>query len=56
VTAAIVYVPFLQTIFGTVGLGLSDWVFLSLFPMVVVAIDRATKAHNRRRAARLEKK
>jgi len=55
-TAAIVYLPFFQKIFGTVDLGLFDWAFLSLFPMAAIAIDRAVKAYNRRRVAGLEEK
>ena len=45
---AIVYVPFLQAVFGTVGLGLSDWAFLSLFPLIIIALDQARRALRRR--------
>ena len=45
---AIVYIPFLQAVFGTVGLGLSDWAFLSLFPLIIIALDQARRAFKRR--------
>jgi len=51
-TIAIVYVPFLQSIFGTVGIGLSDWAFLFLFPTAVVAVEKARKAYERSRGDR----
>lgn len=50
-TIAVVYVPFFQTMFGTVGLDFSDWAFLFLFPVAVVAIDKVRRTYVKRSRA-----
>lgn len=47
--ALIVYVPFLQTIFHTAPLNVIDWLFLCIWPIIIVAIEEARKAFVRRR-------
>jgi len=48
---AIIYVPFLQSIFATVAIGWSDWLYLILLPIPMVLLDELRKAVVRRRAA-----
>jgi calcium-translocating P-type ATPase len=49
--AALVYVPFLQDVFGTAALGATELALLASFPLVVWAADELRRAHLRRRAA-----
>lgn len=46
-TIAIVYVPFLQTIFGTTSLSLADWAFLFLFPILLVLIVEVARHYRK---------
>ncbi len=46
--ALIVYVPFLQTIFHTAPLDLIDWLFLCIWPFVIVGIEELRKMFVRR--------
>jgi magnesium-transporting ATPase (P-type) len=48
--AAVVYVPFLQDVFGTVALGAVELAILAVFPIVVWGADELRRAHLRRRA------
>lgn len=48
--AALIYVPFLQRVFGTASIGLRWWVFLLAFVPVVFAAEEGRKALVRRRA------
>ena len=50
--SAIIYVPFLQGVFGTAAIGPSDWLYLVLLPLPMVALDELRKTLTRRRAAR----
>jgi len=45
--SAIVYVPFLQGIFGTASIGIKEWVFLIIAPVPIVLIDEIRKAISR---------
>lgn len=45
---AIMYVPFLQNTFGTISIGPSDWLFLVLCPIPIIAIDEIRKSALRR--------
>jgi len=47
-TATVVYIPFLQAIFGTAGLGLFDWAFLSLFPVATIVTSGVRRAYARK--------
>ena len=49
--AALVYVPFLQDVFGTAALGATELAILASFPLVVWGADELRRAHLRRRAA-----
>jgi calcium-translocating P-type ATPase len=49
--AALVYVPFLQDVFGTAALGATELAILATFPLVVWGADELRRAHLRRRAA-----
>ncbi len=44
----IMYVPFLQNIFGTAAIGLKDWLFLICCPFPIVFIDEIRKVISRR--------
>jgi P-type Ca2+ transporter type 2C len=48
---AIIYVPFLQSVFGTVAIGWSDWLYLVALPIPMVGLDELRKAIVRRRRA-----
>ncbi|MFZ0531048.1 MAG: cation-transporting P-type ATPase, partial [Propionicimonas sp.] len=48
---AIIYLPFLQAIFGTAAIGPWDWVYLILLPLPMVLLDELRKTLARRRAA-----
>ena len=54
--AALVYVPFLQDVFGTAPLGPTEIAILATFPLVVWGADELRRAARRRRApaARIE--
>ena len=47
---ALSYVPFLHGIFGTAPLRGTDWLFLLIFPPILLLADEARKAWGRRRA------
>ncbi|MGE5690235.1 MAG: cation-translocating P-type ATPase [Pseudomonadota bacterium] len=50
--AAVVYVPFLQDVFGTASLGVTELAILAPFPVVVWGADELRRARLRRLAAR----
>ncbi|MGL5917167.1 MAG: cation transporting ATPase C-terminal domain-containing protein [Culicoidibacterales bacterium] len=39
-----VYVPFLQTVFQTTALAISDWLFLCIWPILIFGIEELRKA------------
>ena len=47
ILSIIVYVPFLQHVFGTIGLSASDWGFLVTLPIAVVLAEEARKFFSR---------
>ncbi len=49
---ALMYVPTLQGVFGTTGIGPFDWLYLVLLPIPMVGLDEIRKSVTRRRAAR----
>jgi calcium-translocating P-type ATPase len=53
VTAAVIYLPALQVVFGTRALGAAELAVLATFPVVVWSADEAFRALGRRRALRL---
>jgi Ca2+-transporting ATPase len=48
ILSLLVYVPFLQKLFGTTALGVADWAFLALLPIVVVIAEEIRKFFARR--------
>jgi magnesium-transporting ATPase (P-type) len=48
ILAALIYVPLLQNVFGTVALGLTDWLFLISLALVVVFAEEIRKFFSRR--------
>ena len=50
--AAIIYIPFLQRIFGTAPIDLAGWLVLAAFTPVVFFLEEARKAIVRRRQSR----
>ena len=48
----LVYVPFLQDVFGTAALGPAELALLASFPLIVWGADELRRAHLRRRAVR----
>ena len=48
----LVYVPFLQDVFGTAALGPAELALLASFPFIVWGADELRRAHLRRRAVR----
>ena len=42
--SAIIYVPFLQRIFNTAPIGVSEWIFLIALPPIILLIEEARKA------------
>ncbi len=50
----VIYVPFLQTIFGTVALPLIDWVWVIPFALMASVAAEVTKIYLRARAKRIE--
>jgi len=49
-TAALIYLPPLQSVFGTRALGVSDLAVLVPFPFIVLAVDAARRARARARS------
>ena len=45
--ASLVYLPPLQSVFGTRALGLSDLALLATFPFIVLAVDELRRARKR---------
>ncbi|HSV49985.1 MAG TPA: cation transporting ATPase C-terminal domain-containing protein, partial [Candidatus Acidoferrales bacterium] len=43
ILALIIYVPLLQQVFGTTGLGLMDWTYLLGLAIVVIFAEEARK-------------
>lgn len=41
---AIIYVPFLQSVFQTAAIGLKDWVFLAVLPFPIIIVDEIRKS------------
>jgi Ca2+-transporting ATPase len=54
VVLAVIYVPFLQVIFGTVSLPLDDWVWILPFAVMASIAAELTKIYLRARAKRIE--
>jgi len=50
IISAIVYIPLLQSLFGTTGLGLLDWAFLALLACIVILAEEIRKWVARRLA------
>jgi magnesium-transporting ATPase (P-type) len=48
---ALIYVPFLQGIFGTAPLTITDLMFLTIFPPLLLLAEELRKAWGRRRTA-----
>jgi magnesium-transporting ATPase (P-type) len=48
ILSLLVYVPFLQKLFGTTALGVADWAFLALLPIAVVIAEEIRKFFARR--------
>jgi P-type Ca2+ transporter type 2C len=46
--SAIIYVPFMQSIFNTAPIGLMDWLFLAVVPIPMVLLEELRKAIFRR--------
>ena len=51
---AAIYVPFLQTVFGTVPLSIDDWLWILPFALLASIAAELTKIYLRRRASRIE--
>ena len=47
--SAIIYVPFMQSIFQTAAIGMREWIYLVLCPIPIVLLDELRKAIFRRR-------
>jgi Ca2+-transporting ATPase len=50
---AAIYVPFLQVVFGTLPLGLNDWLMMLPFMFIAPVTAELTKLYLKRRAERL---
>jgi len=50
IIAFLVYVPLMQGLFGTTGLGLVDWAFLAIFACIVIFAEEVRKWFTRRLA------
>ena len=48
ILSLLIYVPLMQSIFGTVPLGLSDWVFLLSLALIVVFAEEIRKFFSRK--------
>ena len=46
----LIYVPFMQSLFGTVALGIEDWGFLASLALIVVFAEEIRKFFSRRRS------
>jgi magnesium-transporting ATPase (P-type) len=44
----LVYVPLMQTLFGTTALGLADWAFLAMLALIVIFAEEIRKWFTRR--------
>ena len=49
----VIYVPFLQTVFGTVSLGLGDWLMMAPFILLASIAAELTKAYLRARSPKV---
>ncbi|MBE0446672.1 MAG: cation-transporting P-type ATPase [Actinobacteria bacterium] len=49
VAAAVIYIPFMQNIFGTAPLGVFEWVAALLFGIVILVADELRKSYLRRK-------
>ena len=54
VVIAVIYVPFMQDIFGTVSLALIDWLWIISFALMASVAAELTKIYLRGRAKRIE--
>jgi magnesium-transporting ATPase (P-type) len=54
VVMAVIYVPFLNTIFGTVPLAAIDWVWIIPFSLLAAVAAELTKIYLRARAKKIE--
>ncbi len=54
VVIAVIYVPFMQVIFGTVSLALIDWLWIVPFALMASVAAELTKIYLRGRAKRIE--
>ncbi|PRX21873.1 P-type E1-E2 ATPase [Actinoplanes italicus] len=54
-TAAVIYLPPLQAVFGTAALGVAELLFLTPFPLLVWGADEIFRARARRRGADVTK-
>jgi magnesium-transporting ATPase (P-type) len=48
-TLAIIYVPALQQIFGTVGIDIAEWSFLLALPITIAIMSQAARVYSKRR-------
>ncbi len=48
ILSLIIYVPFLQTVFGTGAIGLADWGYLALLAVIVIFVEEVRKWFSRR--------
>lgn len=48
ILSLIIYVPFLQTVFGTGAIGLADWGYLALLAVIVISVEEVRKWFSRR--------
>lgn len=48
-TSAIIYVPSLQQIFGTAGIGITEWSLLLVFPIAIAILSQAARVRSRRK-------
>jgi len=46
-TSAIIYIPGLQQIFGTVGIGVAEWSLLLAFPIAIALMSQAAKVYSK---------
>ncbi|MEM2146627.1 MAG: cation-translocating P-type ATPase C-terminal domain-containing protein, partial [Candidatus Jordarchaeaceae archaeon] len=48
ILSLLIYVPFLQNIFGTTALGLNEWAYLALFALIVILVEEIRKWFTRK--------